>query len=304
MTKLHAIAGGLGLALLGCADKGLSTASTGSGSATTGSVSTGTSPQPTGSDTSTGTPGGSTGSITGEADTGATTSPFISHPDLGPTPPSCDLYEPDCPRGEKCTVWSNGGSLDATRCVAVTGDQKPGEACTAENGGYDGIDDCAKGAMCWEVDPMNVGICRAFCMGAPDAPTCEGDHFCAMGRVLALCLNPCDPLLQDCPGEQLCVANGGSTFYCVHDTSNDMGQVNAPCEFADTCDKGLLCLNTPSASAACDQGTSGCCQPFCEFIEGQTGDCPNQDQECLQYYDPMWPIPPGSEDIGVCAIPP
>ena len=29
----------------------------------------------------------------------------------------------------------------------------------------------------------------------------------------------------------------------------------------------------------------------------------NLDQKCLQWYDPMMPIPPGYEDVGICAIP-
>ena len=82
-----------------------------------------------------------------------------------------------------------------------------------------------------------------------------------------------------------------------------MGKQNDPCEFADACDKGLVCLNTASASSACMQGSQGCCQPFCEFIEGQEGTCPNPDQQSLQWFDPMMEIPPGFDDVGICSIP-
>jgi len=50
------------------------------------------------------------------------------------------------------------------------------------------------------------------------------------------------------------------------------------------------------------QGSQGCCQPFCDFVN-MDQPCPNPDQKCVQWFDPMMPIPPGSEDVGVCSIP-
>ena len=82
-----------------------------------------------------------------------------------------------------------------------------------------------------------------------------------------------------------------------------MGKANDPCELANSCAKGLVCINAATASSACMQGSQGCCQPFCEFMMGMDGDCPNPDQKCVQWFDPMLPIPPGLEDVGVCAIP-
>ena len=217
----------------------------------------------------------------------------------------CDVFKQDCDRGEKCTAFANdgGGSWNASKCVAVTGTKVPGDVCTAEGGGLTGIDDCQKGAMCWDVDQdTNLGICVALCTGTPDAPVCDPGFACAVVNdgVLNLCLPTCDPLLQDCPGDDLCIANNDG-FLCVLDASGDLGKTNDPCEFANACDKGLVCLNTASASSACMQDAQGCCQPFCDFSMMEP--CPNPDQKCVQWFDPMMPIPPGLEDVGVCAIP-
>jgi len=215
---------------------------------------------------------------------------------------ACDNWAQDCPPGQKCVPWSEGGggAWNATKCVDITGDGAPGDPCTAPEGGAAGIDDCALGSICWNVDAKNHGTCIAQCTGAPDAPICPPKSTCAEAAeaVLAICIPSCHPLLQDCPGTDLCIPNGDS-FLCVLDASGDEGQTNDPCEFANNCDKGLVCLNTADASSACDPQSTGCCQPFCKFPDGP---CPNPDQQCVQWFDPMMPIPPGYEDLGICAI--
>jgi hypothetical protein len=239
-------------------------------------------------------------------DTGTgTTASFIQMPDGGGGGTiECDVFKQDCDPGEKCTAWAEGGggAWNATKCVMVTGDKVPGDVCTTEGGGVSGIDDCEAGAMCWDVSAENMGICVALCKGTPDAPTCDDGFSCAIVNdgVLNICLPGCDPLLQDCDGDDLCLPIGDG-FICVLDASGEMGKTNDPCEFANACDKGLVCLNTASASSACMQGSQGCCQPFCDF--GMMDPCPNPDQKCVQWFDPMMPIPPGFEDVGVCAIP-
>ena len=273
------------------------------------------------SDGSTGTTATNpSGSSTGAPTSAATTSPSpttscdtaCSTSDEGGVIPDfitqentdCDVFKQNCAPGEKCTVWADdgGGNWNATKCVPVTGDKLPGDVCTTDGSAVSGIDNCEAGAICWDVDPMNMGICVAFCSGTPDAPTCDGDFSChIMGDgVLNFCFPCCDPLLQDCAGDEVCIPSGGC-FDCVPDASGDMGKLNDPCEFPNACDKGLVCLNTPSASSACMAASQGCCQPFCDFAA--MAKCPNPDQKCMQWFDPMMPIPPGFEDVGVCAIP-
>ena len=226
---------------------------------------------------------------------------FVPRPDTGNLPFQCDVFKQDCPPGQKCTAHGAGDSpsWNATKCVDVTGDGAPGDPCTVSEPGNSGIDDCAFGAMCWNIDETLHGTCLALCSGTPDAPQCPEDSHCAYSEPLNLCIPECDPLLQDCPGGDLCIPLG-EFFSCVIDLSGDEGQANDPCEFANVCDQGLVCLDTTNASSACDPKVLGCCQPFCKFPNSP---CPNPDQECLQWYDPMQPIPPGHESLGVCAIP-
>ena len=271
-------------------------------------TSTTTEAPPSPSSSSTDTPTTTTlDSTTLDLSTTASTTdemPFIIKPDGGDGGTvECDLFAQDCDRGQKCVAWAADGSSawNATKCVEVTGDRAPGEPCTSPGGGITGIDDCTFGAYCWYVDENDHGICVALCTGTPDAPKCLPGFVCPLysESVLNFCFPTCDPLLPDCPGTDLCIP-AVDDFYCTPDASGDDGQLNDPCEFANACDKGLLCLNTATASAACQQGSQGCCQPFCKFPDSP---CPNPDQQCLQWFAPMQPIPPGSEDIGVCAIP-
>ena len=274
------------------------------------------------SDGSTGTTASNpSGSSTGAPTSAATTSPSpttscdtaCSTSDEGGVIPDfitqeqieCDVLKQDCAPGEKCTAWNDDGGMswNATKCVPVTGDKLPGEVCMTDGGATSGIDNCEAGAMCWDVEANGMGICRALCTGTPDAPVCELGFQCFVTSgesLIFVCLPPCDPLLQDCPDDDLCLPSG-DRFFCLPDASGDMGKTNDPCEFQNACDKGLVCLSTPSASSACMPGSQGCCQPFCDFTAMDK--CPNPDQKCVQWFDPMMPIPPGFEDVGVCAIP-
>ena len=274
------------------------------GAASSSGATTGLSEPTLGTTTSTVGPTTSTATTTGGTTETGTTVDFIVKPDgnsSGWTP--CDVWKQNCPAGQKCVPYGDGGggTWNDTKCVDITGDGAVGDPCTAVGGGVSGIDDCALGILCWDVDERGHGTCVAMCSGSPDAPTCPPKSSCwiTSDGILNLCIPVCDPLLQDCPGGDLCLPTGDD-FICVEDASGDEGQTNDPCEFANACDPGLVCLNTASASAACQQDLQGCCQPFCEFPGSP---CPNPDQQCLQWYDPMMPIPPGNEDVGVCAIP-
>ena len=221
-------------------------------------------------------------------------------------PFECDNFAQDCPEGQKCTAWAEGGggSWNALKCVPVMGDKQPGEPCFAPEGGTGGLDDCAEAVMCWDVDENNMGVCVALCSGSPEAPVCPDDGPCTIagGGELNLCLLACNPLVQDCPGTDLCVPvpNNEEYFACILDASGEEGQVNDGCELANECDKGLACLDTAGASSACDPQAAGCCQPFCEFPDGV---CPNPDQACVQWYDPV-ELPPDSPKLkyGICKI--
>jgi hypothetical protein len=217
----------------------------------------------------------------------------------------CDLFVQDCPDGQKCApVITDGGSAwNEARCVPVNGDGQPGDDCVAESV-VDGLDDCAKGAMCWDVDDQGNGTCFEQCSGSARAPFCANMGLCTISGdgVLNLCLPTCSPLLQDCKVGDACYPVIDH-FTCAPDSSGDAGQVNDPCEFVNVCDPGLMCADAGFVGAGCPEGATGCCTPFCDLSKPAA--CPNPDQQCVAFFDPMNipPVPADAANIGVCGLP-
>ena len=273
---------------------------------TNSGASTTSGPDPTSlTPTSTTTDANSTSS-TGTPDDSA----FIIKPDGAPPLNECNGFlqlEPDCPPGQKCTI---DGSVNATHCVDIVADPHGlNEPCTVMGDAESGRDDCDLGLICWNTDDRGHGRC----IGLLDCPDINNTNCacadpntsviicqdCAVG----LCLPDCDPLVQDCQGGDLCLPNpDGARFLCVLDASGDDGQTNDPCEFVNACDKGLLCLPAAEATSACPPGPTGCCQPFCDL--GDMSPCPNPDQQCVPWFDPMDTPPPNLENLGICKLPP
>jgi len=302
--------------LVGCTDRPLGDGDT--DGASTGAVTTSTGG---GSGPSTPTSGG----VTGEPSPGTSTDPampgtsgvdtvdtvdscgFICAPDLPPNLDDCpgtQQLDPECPEGFKCTIDE---ALSETHCVEVVPDPKgKNEPCTMMGHGWSGFDDCGLGLVCWGVNEQGQGTCIGLCDGDPNAvpgcvcadpkatPTWCQD--CAVG----LCIPSCDPLLQDCPSPDHACYPVNDSFTCAPDASGDEGQANGPCEFINTCDEGLLCGDPAFVGAGCLPGSTGCCTPFCKFPGGA---CPNPDQSCVQYFDPMNLPFPGAELIGACGLP-
>jgi len=257
----------------------------------TTSDGTGTAPEP-----------GTTGSTTDEQED--TTCGFICDPTDEPDLLQCDPYVQDCPEGQKCAAYAEGGgsSWNASKCVPVMGDLQPGDPCTAQESGVSGLDDCAKGVMCWDVDQRGHGICVGLCVGSESMPVCpDEDNFdCAITGEgsLNICLPNCDLLLQDCQGDDLCIPIGG-TGVCALDASGvEDGEVFDPCEYANACDKGLLCV-LPSAAVECDPDVEGCCLPMCD-LDLPDPMCPGAGQSCVPLFEPG--APPKYAHVGVCMI--
>ncbi|MBZ5712747.1 hypothetical protein [Nannocystis pusilla] len=223
-----------------------------------------------------------------------------ARPDLGDR--RCDVYLfiDGCPEGQKC-VWSRGDGVSywtENRCVPLADDPLPlGAACTPGCNSTAWADDrCDLGLECYG------GRCVPLCAGAPAEPTCpEGLVAENFSNGWCHCLAPCHPLVQDCgPGDRCLPGLGSSgTFVCSPDRSGAADQERDPCEYADGCDPGLMCVD-PSLAAECDQAAAGCCLPFCSVT---AGDCHGQDQQCLPWYEHTT-APPGYDDVGVCGIPP
>lgn len=274
---------------------------------------------------STGTSGASsTASETGVDSDGSTSDDTASPVDTGSSedtgmgfsvlpdasnPSECDIWEQDCPQGEKCMPWANdgGSSWNATKCAPLDpAPKQPGDACTAQGNDVSGLDDCALGSMCFAVDPeTNIGYCVGFCEGSEASPSCpDAGHACNISNngVLALCLPTCNPLLQDCPSSgwpQGCYPVAGE-FLCWPDYSFENGAFGSPCEYFNVCDVGLFCA-IPEAVPGC-VGSSGCCSEYCDTTE--TVECSGaaQGQECIPWYQ-EGEAPPGYETVGFCGIP-
>ncbi|HWB80594.1 MAG TPA: ribulose phosphate epimerase [Nannocystaceae bacterium] len=263
---------------------------TGSGMSGTGSVD----PSTEGSSSESGSADGSAMS---------TTISFIIDPDGG-VDTECDVWAQDCPEDEKCMPWSNDGTTwNATRCTALDPSPgEPGDACTADGSGASGIDDCALGSMCWDVDENNMGTCVAFCMGTAANPVCENpNESCTIANegTVILCLPNCDPLLQECNDGSACYPVDDA-FVCGPDYSGELGLYADPCEFINVCDPGLFCIG---AAAVPGCTSAQCCTSFCDLDEPEAT-CPGAagGQECVPWYD-EGQAPPGLENLGACAIP-
>jgi len=311
MKKTLFLSGLLSIALLtACAgDDGKQTASDSNTNPTTtaasatdsaSSTSGGTDTDATGTTGGTGSTTGSTSEGTGtETDTGCT---FLDCTTTGMGGTECDIWKNDCPEGQKCMPWANdgGGSWNATKCSPLDANPaKPGDPCKVEGNGVSGVDNCEAGAMCWNVNGETMeGYCIGFCDGSPESFSCnEPGTFCTIvnNGVLILCLPGCDPLLQNCDGGDLCLW-GGEGFICVLDASGEEGQYGDPCEFANVCDPGLICIN-PEYVPGCQAG--GCCTPWCDISDFN---CPGAGQDCIPWFEDGM-APPGYENVGVCGIP-
>jgi len=226
------------------------------------------------------------------------------------------LEDNDCTDpNQKCMPWSEDADRipDDARCCSLQ--QNPdlnGERCVVEE--YDGScrDSCEANTMCLVDSPDSLeGFCRGFC--DPGIPNCDGgDGTCKSffelipgSLTVPLCMDKCDPLLQDCsPASWHCIPDsptvaGQSGFICVPPPPQNPLGVFDPCGLANDCEKGLVCISG-SRVPSCE-GVTACCTSYCSLSEGSAS-CQAIDpaMECVDWMspDPDW------LDVGVCAFPP
>ncbi len=303
------------LALAACGEDPKATETAGETSDPTGDATEGTdSASSTSTSTAGLTSGSSAGSATGTTGTGSTGGEtetgcsFISCKDGGGTS-ECDIWGQDCPDDQKCMPFADDGSnaWNATKCTPLDPNAALiGDVC--EGGGVSGIDNCELGSMCYYVDSeTGEGVCVPFCIGSEEDPSCADlNDKCSISNMgsLILCRKTCDPLLQDCSGSAACLpASGSNDFVCIVDASGEEGQAGDPCEYLNSCDPGLYCVE---ASLVPDCVASGCCTEFCDYSD------PNKDDACSQkdlgmsceLYFIEGEAPPGFEGLGGCILPP
>jgi hypothetical protein len=274
-------------ATTGADEEGSVTASTGAGSTSSGASGDGTSAGDTGA-----TAGGCAIDLPPAERCLARTieapdaqGGFIVEPDGGASMP-CDVYEQDCPRGQKCMPWANDGgpSWNDTTCRPIA--PRPhgvGEPCTAAGGPTSGYDDCALGLMCWSVDPRtNMGECIELCSCSSAQPICTTrDTFCSVGNngVVPVCIAPCNPLdAGACGPGKLCVPDD-PWFLCAPDGSGDDGGAGEPCQFINVCAPGHVCADAVDVPGCI--GEVGCCTALCTV--GDDAPC-LPGQTCVPWY--------------------
>ena len=239
---------------------------------------------------------------TGDSDPSAGESAsFISQPDGG-LAGQCDPKLQDCPKGEKCSAVSIaiGEPWGGNTCVPRTGDGQVGDPCDIEDNKYSGLDNCDLGLICLLTDEDGKGgACTEFCSSQDQCPNTPGAKCVVYNDgSLPICLNNCDPLVQDCPEGQACYNSAGDDFVCFKQSAMPgQGAPGDECAYINQCQKGSFCANATSL-AGC--ATPSCCTPYCP-VSGGNQPC-NPGEDCVAFFE-QGSAPPGLEDIGVCSLP-
>ncbi|MBA3545098.1 MAG: ribulose phosphate epimerase [Nannocystis sp.] len=246
-------------------------------------------------------PGTSTVDPSGPATATDDTGSFLQNPDGGVSG-QCDPLVQDCPVDQKCSAVSDapGDPWGINICVPKTGDGQAGDPCDIEGGKYTGLDNCDVGLICLLTDDEGLGgACVAFCDGNSACPNSDAKCVVYNDGSLPICLDSCDPLVQDCPEGQACYSSAGDTFVCFKESvMPGEGMVGSTCNFVNQCQKGTFCA-APDAVVGCG-AESGCCTPYCP-VSGGAQPCQNG-EECVAFFV-EGSAPPGLDDVGVCAIP-
>lgn len=209
----------------------------------------------------------------------------------------CSLFDQDCAVGEACKPWSNDGSgqWNSTWCGPVARDPgQEGDSCSVESHAASGVDDCDRGAMCWNVNPDTLeGTCVSLCVqvdGLSD-PFCQNPSTSCMHAndgALPLCLETCDPLGEDCLEGENCYPTGPD-FVCMPQ--------GAPIDIG-----GVLPTQCPEGETSVDEGTVAgcddqpCCVSYCDLT--QADPCADG-EECVPYFK-EGTCPGSCGDVGFC----
>jgi hypothetical protein len=210
----------------------------------------------------------------------------------------CDPLAQECPDQHKCVpVFDDQGQLARTSCVPYGGANQAGDPCTHQ--GFDaGQDDCDATSLCWFVEDGS-GVCVPFCGGFADSLTCPAELMCfhpsLQAPALFVCVEPCDPLAQDCPSGQACqwTAEG---FGCS--PSNDVAPLG-PCASVFDCAAGSICLLGQVLGDGCD--ADACCVAFCD-IEVPDSCAGFRGSLCISFWGEQTP-PDEHASLGVCLKP-
>lgn len=297
--------------IAGCGDDGKAEATNASEESTSSPLTTTGDPPTSSTGPDTPTTGDDTTGIVDPSTTSETSgttdaeSSTTSDDTTGGVEAECDPKAQDCPPGSKCTAYGKlpGDEWNANKCIPEVQDGGVGgDDCTVEGPDkFSGIDDCAKGFICLNTDDQGKnGFCVEFCSPTDECPNTSGGAGICLPDTndgyLPICLFQCDPLLQDCPGEQGCYGDVSMPFFiCFNpDPQGNQGVDGDDCAFTNACVGGFHCAAAGTLDG-CD--AMMCCTPF----------CPLDGMECAdpEVCTPFFPDPtPGFENVGLCTLPP
>ena len=191
---------------------------------------------------------------------------------------------------QETTELGSGDTVAATESSTTTADGCGGVECSPE-------EECVDGQCIACTEPESCAACRAdeVCQCPLRDPCCE----------VGMCIDSCDPLLQDCLMGEGCYPVDMSTWTCAPDQSGMMGAYGDPCDGSDECDPGLVCVNLRYVPD-CVAGMMGCCSEVCDITDpAGNAQCSGAagGQMCVQLYEPGT-VPPGLENVGLCVLPP
>jgi len=157
------------------------------------------------------------------------------------------------------------------------------------------MDDCERGAMCWEAGGTWTGTCVELYVFDSLHPGC-GDpmttSFTDNSSIQGACPPKCNPLANDCGLGEACrwsaTLGKGDGFWCALFLGQEAGDT---CSSPYDCADGFSCalpINVPTV----DDGT---CKPHCSLAAPVCA----SGSSCHPWYGES-KAPPGHQDIGLC----
>lgn len=206
----------------------------------------------------------------------------------------CDVYNQDCPEGQRCVPLIDAEGAFGFTCVARAA--RPAgldEPCTATNGTYSGGDSCDAGLYCL-VTIQNQGTCQPLCGCGPTQPTCPQGYACDDWK----CEPACDPLDPDaCGSSSGCYpakAGDQQVYTCDFTQVAGQDQPGQPaarvegeaCTRQHDCVRGTMCRESV-------------CRRYCDTeVEGS---CPGGRACEMQLFSEI--SPECLQHVGLCALP-
>ena len=231
----------------------------------------------------------------GEEEEETNSDSFTPDPDLGSFPAPCDpFYSLDCPEGEKCVPGVVQGE-QSTVCRPIVGDGEPGDPCEVDE---DYVDTCGASSWC------GLGVCRDYCDGTVDDPTCADPNFSCVitndGNWIA-CMPACDPIMSTCAEGEGCVYTSYNNIYGTFTCAPvfEPGGLNEPCVYINGCEPRVACT---SAAYLPDFQASSCCSEFCPFMDPDAM-CSIPGTSCESFWGEEM-AEEGYEHVGLCYVTP